>query len=273
MDLRNAILARTLGDDTLADALNQYFPALKGRYNSEVAKKLLSRLPTEELPTEPRAASSFRSRVSLLLEYAVIDLLADFLNQDLEHVNVTYNTLNEFADFFIRDEQWDIQLRIDIKTLHDLSLEASARYDTLQAEIREYDDYLLFIAWSWQEIDHLGVRVVIPAILDGIFIPAREVARERDLRQELAEGSFDSITGQAMAKGGKKDTNFGKMGRLVHNSRRDAPDLSPRLKSVLSLMAAQDAAKASEPTELKAVEELADVADASSDVTARTDEE
>ncbi len=197
----------------------------------------------------------------------------DFLGEDLEDVNVTYNTLNEFADFFIRDDQWDIQLRIDIKTLHDLSVEASARYDTLQDKIRDKDDYLLFIAWSWQEVDHMGVQVVIPAILDGIFIPAMEVARERDLRQELADGTFDSTTGRPLARGGKLDSNFGKMNRLVHISRREAADLSPRLKRLLSLMATQAEARAVEPIELKVVEELADVEAASSEVTARTDDE
>jgi hypothetical protein len=268
MDLVNALQTRSHGENSLPDALNALVPALITRFNSEVAPRLLSRLPTETLPTEPRAASSFRSRVSLLVEYSIIEMMADFLREDAPGLNVTYNTTNEFADFFIRDEHWSVQLRLDIKTLHDLSAEASARYRELEAEIRPFDDFLLFVAWQWKQIDYEGIGVVVPAVLGAIFIPGIEIARERDLRQLLSGGSFDQA-GRPLAASGLLDTNFGKMNRIVHADRRNSPDISLRIRGLLELMAVQAEARSTLPAELEVVEDLADEIDV---VTESTDE-
>lgn len=257
MDLRNAIQTRALGVDTVPTVLNTLLPAMIVRFNSEVAPRLLSRLPSEELPTTPKAASSFRSRVSLLVEYSLIEMMADFLNEDSPGLNVTYNTTNEFADFFIRDDAWGIELRVDVKTLHDLSDEASARYTELQSDISEHDDYLLYVAWQWKTTEYHGPKLVVPAVIGGVFIPGIEVAIERDLHRILSGGSFD-LSGNPLAKSGLRDTNFGKINRIVHASRRMSSDLSPRLQELLRLFDRQAIARAEAPAAMKAVEELAD---------------
>lgn len=269
VSILNAARTRAIGEDTLPDALNALIPAIVARYNSEIAPRLLSRLPTEELPQDPRAASSFRSRVSLLVEYFAIELLADFLLDDGPGLNVTYNTTNEFADFYVRDERWSVLLRIDIKTLHDLSAEASARFRELQTELREHDDYVLFIGWQWKEITHAGVNVIVPAMIDGLFLPALELAAERDLRQTLSGGSFDAV-GRALAASGEPDSNFGKLNRIVHNTRVGHPDLAPRLSRLLALMHVQAETRSEVPPTMAVVEMLAD---ADADVTESTDEE
>lgn len=267
--------ARSQGEeDVVVEAFNSLVPAVQARYNSTVGPTLLSRLPSEALPNDARSASAFRSRVSLLVEYSVIRMLADFLEEDTGgRLHGTFNTLNEFADMFIRNDNWEIELRIDIKTLHDLSIEASARFDSLQNEIRPDDDYLFFIAWKWQRTIHLGIDLVMPAMIGGLFIPAIEVAQERDQRQLLAGASFHPTTGVPLAKGGKPDTNFGKMNRIVHPSRRYAPDLAPRIDLLLQLMDVQAEARTEEPVELAEAEALAEVAVGSPDVTETTAEE
>jgi hypothetical protein len=272
MDLQNIVQTRSLGVNALPDALNALVPAIVARYNSAVGPLLLSRLPTEELPTDKRSASSFRSRVSLLVEYSIIEMFAEFLAQDAPGLNVSFNTLNEFADFFVRDDMWNVQLRIDIKTLHDLSDEASARYTSLREEIRDDDDYLLFLAWQWKTINHAGIEVIFPAVISGLFIPGIEVAKERDLRQILSGGSFELDTGIPLAASGNKDTNFGKMNRIVHNSRLDASILTPRIQQLLNLMEVQAVARTEVPAALLAVEVLADQADPTVDVTDSMDD-
>lgn len=257
MDLNNAIQTRNNGEDTLTFALNTQLEALKSRFNKEVSPSLLGRLPTEELPTERRAVSAFRSRVSLLLEYCVIELLAEFVDEDTQGAaKVSFNTLNEFADFFVRDDQWQRNLRIDVKTMHIESLEASARYDTRREEILPDDDYLLYLTWKWERVSNRGVELDYPIIIDGVFIRAIKVAEERDRRQVLAGGSFDE-DGYALAESGNKDTNFGKINRLVHNTRKHSQDLDPGLQKLLRIIATQPALSA-EPEPLKLAFLLAD---------------
>lgn len=269
MSLYNALQTRSSGARTLPDALNAMVPALVTRYNSEIGPRLLSRLPDEKLPTEPKAASSFRSRVSLLVEYSIIELLADFVTEDQPELNVTFNTLNEFADFFIRDENWVVQLRIDIKTLHDQSAEASARFTQLQSEIREFDDFVLYIAWQWQTHQFEGRKLVMPGLLGAVFIPATVVAEERDRRQGLSGASFSDDGLPLTARGGR-DSNFGKVDRIVHSSRRSAADLDPLITQLLVLSQSQADSSSSVPEELARVEDLANEDD---EVTDNTDDE
>ncbi|WP_146362784.1 hypothetical protein [Arthrobacter yangruifuii] len=259
MSLKDAIKARKTGSDAVPSVLNALLPGIVSKFNSEVAPKLLSRLPTETLPESPRAASSFRTRVSLLVEYSFIELLSEYLSKTSPGLNVTFNTTNEFADFFIRNNRWDVELRVDIKTLHDLSDEASARYTALQQSINHQDDYLLYLAWQWRELDYSGVNVIIPAVIGSVFIPCIEVAQERDRHRLLSGGSFDR-KGYPLTSSGLRDTNFGKLNRLVHKQRRGASDLSPRLRQLLGLLNYQVAARAGMPAEMHEVESLAESA-------------
>lgn len=269
MSLADAIQSRNLGGDALTSALNTQLEALKTRFNSGVSPSILGRLPTEELPTEPRAVTSFRSRVSLLLEYSVIQLLAEFVEDDTQGTSqVTFNTLNEFADFFVRDGEWRRDLRIDVKTMHIDSLEASARYTTRMQEIRPNDDYLMYLTWKWERSFYKGVKLDYPVIIDGVFIRAVDVAEERDRRQLLANGAFDD-EGYPLAESGNRDTNFGKINRLVHNTRKNSPDLDPGLQKLLRIIAAQPIL-AAEPEQLKIVFSLADEVD-SDDTSSETE--
>lgn len=268
MSLLQAISNRRNDSGRVADELNALVPALLSRFNSDVGPKLLSRLPSEALPETPRAASSFRSRVSLLVEYSLIEMLGAFLRDEDNGMNVTFNVTNEFADLFLRDENWNIELRIDVKTVHDLSAEASARYTVPASAVAPHDDYLLYAAWQWREKDWGVNKVIFPSIIDALFIPAIEVIKERDARQLLANGSF-AADGTPLAASGRRDSNFGKFNRLVHPSRRDASLLEPRIRRLLDLLENQTAARAEVPESMSRLEALAE---ADAPVTASTDE-
>lgn len=235
MDLYDAVKGRFRDPEMLPVALNQLTEPLVSRFNSEVSPELLGRLPSETLPIAARNLSAFRSRVSALIEYSLINLLSEFCSSDAPGLHVTHNVTNQFGDFFIRDSQWIAELRLDVKTLHDESAEASARFDLLQEEISESDDYLLYVPWQWSTTSHEGVTLAIPVLLGALFIPAIEVAAERDLRQILSGGSFNS-SGRALARSGNLDTNFGKINRLVHQSRRSDPQLTPRMLKLLQIL-------------------------------------
>lgn len=273
MSLYNAVMTRRLGDNTLPEQLNALTVALIDRFNSEVSPTLLSRLPSEELPTAARNLSAFRSRVSSLIEYSLINLLAEFFTFDAPGLHVTHNVTNQFGDFFIRNSDWGAELRLDVKTLHDESAEASARFDLPMAEISDYDDYLLYVAWQWTTKLHDGVTLAIPVLLGAVFIPAVEVATERDLRQVLAGGSIDA-DGTPRARSGKVDSNFGKVNRLVHNTRRRSDDLTPRLRRLLEMFDLQQradaAGQADRATLIEAGVATSDMP--SPEVTASTDE-
>lgn len=258
MSLLNAIQTRNIttpdtGDhlEDLAQALNELCEPLVRRFN-EISPVMLGHLPSEPLPTGHREVLSFRSRVALLVEFYVVETLARFIREDEdERVLITFNTTNQFADFFFRDFSYEVRLRVDVKATHLESREASARFSTPIAEIREHDDFILYANWQWDSFNHEGQTVDAPRLLGALIIPAITVAKERDRRQLLSGGSFNE-SGAALAKGGNVDTNFGKVNRIVHSSRLNSPDLDPRL---LSLATSSYLATSTEP-ELTSLNEM-----------------
>lgn len=222
--------------DNEAQRLNELFEAIQTRFNSDIAPRLLGTLPTETLPNTPTSQTGFRSRISLLIEYSVITLLSEYLCVDSDGTQrVTFNIINQFADCFIRDGMtWQRNKRIDIKTTHVASDEASARYDTPIEDIDQEKDWLLYIVWDFRCRDFIGLTLRCPQILDGVFLRGITVTRERDLRQILAGGSFDK-NGKPLTNNGTKDTNFGKVRRIVHASREKSPDLDPDIAHLLHM--------------------------------------
>lgn len=139
----------------------------------------------------------------------------------------------QFPDFYIRGPNGEVLLRIEAKALHDESAEASARFDLPTREIQPSDDLLLYMVWALRTTPVVP-RLEYPKVLEALVVPAIDIAEERDRRQVLAGGRIDAHTGEPQAPPTwKKDTNFGKVARIVHNSRRDAPDLSPHVRAFL----------------------------------------
>ena len=221
-----------------ADRLNnQLLKPLVRRYNHEYAPEFLARLVTEEFTTaDTKGVSAIRARIGLLVEYAFVDILHEMIEEDsFGASHVTFNTTNQFADFFVRDADWNIALKIDVKAFEGESAEKSPRFDIPIGQVDRERDFVLIARWGWSEIERSGKRMVIPGIEDSVIVSGYELALERDLRQKLINGSFDA-DGLPLAASGNADTNFGKLNRIIHASRLGSNDLDPYVKEMYRIV-------------------------------------
>ena len=88
--------------------------------NDNFAPKYLAKLPRqiEPLPTETRQLSSYRTRIGILLEYALSTTLAYFLNERYgDQYLLTFATSHEYPDFYLRDNTFSALLRIEMKAV------------------------------------------------------------------------------------------------------------------------------------------------------------
>lgn len=231
------------GLQPVVDALNKDYilPAVT-RYNSEVGPRQFGRIRTEKVPTAPRRLTEFRGRIGSLIEFALGNTLDDmFRDEHGFELRLSFVVTQTFPDFHVRDGGGVVVLRIDCKLLHDESVEYSARFETLTKDVDPSRDLLLYVAWQWREIDFGSGRVTYPHILEALVLPVADIASERDLRQELAGGRFardGRPQVRAKPRPGKRgrpkewstDTNWGKIDRIVHTTRRTRRDqLSPNI--------------------------------------------
>lgn len=259
-DLRNLIQARFAGPDPLVEALNASL--LRGaitRYNSEFGPRYFGRPPSEPIPTEPRRLTEFRTRIGPLIEYGLGVTIDAMLEEDYhEDLRLSFVPATRFPDFYVRNAVGEILLRIDAKALHDESAEYSARFDLTVDEIQPLDDLLLYIAWAWDEIAPAGYPLVYPKILEGLVVPAIDIAEERDRHLAERGGRLDEAGRPVVPPRWNIDTNFGKINRIVHPRRRDAPDLTQHVRAFLAFArrhadavrrAGEGTAAEAEPTE------------------------
>lgn len=238
------------GLQPVVDALNrEYVAPAVTRYNSEIGPRQFGRLRTEKIPTAPRRLTEFRGRIGSLIEFALGNTL-DTMFSD-EHgfeLRLSFVVTHTFPDFHLRDAAGVVVLRIDCKLLHDESVEYSARFDTAARSLDASRDLLLYVAWKWHEIDFGAHRVTYPHILEALVLPAIDIANERDVRQDLVGGRFGRAGRPivpARPRPGRRgrprqwgtDTNYGKIDRIVHGSRRAKPDeLTPSIRQFLKFI-------------------------------------
>lgn len=226
--------------DTITIQLNEnLLEPLLTRYNTGYATENFYHLPEEEDAEDK--PESIRGRISLLIEYALISILHETIEKDTNRrCAVTFNTVNMFADFFIRSNAKPAKplLRVDIKTFHKESIEASARFDTKAADIDQNRDYLLIVRWDWDDTISVmnGKHVRYPKIQDAVFVSCQRLAEERDLRQRETAGGFDR-EGGPLSNSGTRDTNFGKLNRMVSQSRsRNLSALDPYVRKLYEIV-------------------------------------
>jgi hypothetical protein len=235
-NLRNLIAAKARNPSQLVEALNQTGQGLVTRYNSESGPRLFGRRPAEQIPSEPRRLTEFRARLGALIEYALgFDLRAMIFEDSAKALFLTFVVNNQFPDFYIRDANWQVLLRVDSKILHDQSAEKSARFELPLSEIRQADDFIMYTAWRWARTTRTGTDVVYPHVSEILFVPAFDLAQERDRSLELRGGRV-LADGTPLVSSGERDTNFGKVDRMVHVARRDAADLSPHVRTFLEFV-------------------------------------
>jgi hypothetical protein len=235
MSLPNLIANRSpAGMRALVDALNTYCGAAIVRFNSEFGPRYFGRPPDEPIPTEPGRLTEFRTRLGSLIEYGLGVTIDAMLQSDYgEQLRLSFVPANQYPDFYVRGPAGEVLLRIDAKSLHDESAEYSARFDLPVVEIHPADDFILYVAWSWTTVDFSGFPLVYPRVLEGLLVPAIDIAQERDIHLSLRGGYFDAANRPRVSPSGLADTNFGKINRIVHTSRRGASDLSPYVQDFL----------------------------------------
>ena len=234
----NLIRLRSLDQlRSVVEYLNRsLLPAIITRYNSEFGPRYLGRLPNESIPTETRRLSEFRTRLGVLIEYGLGITIDEFLYDDKEEVYLSFVVNNQYPDFYVRDQNGNILLRIDFKSLHDESAEKSARFELPMAQVRTDDDLIAYVAWQWRRMKLSGYDVIYPHLLEGLFVPAIEIASERDRRHTSRGGTF-TIDGKPLLVNGNPETNFGKIDRIVDTSRLTSPDLSSTIREFLTFIA------------------------------------
>lgn len=242
-DLLQAIDRRYVDREAVVDALNSdWLPPVVTRYNSEFGVRYFGRPPEEPIPVEKRLLTTFRTRLGSLLEYGLGVTLDSMLEDEYgSDLRLSFVVAHEYPDFFMRGADAGVLLRIDCKLLHDESAEYSARFELPRSEIDPDSDFLLYGAWQWRATRYNDLVVVYPHVLELLFVPADDIAAERDHRLEHQGGRLDE-DGIPWLLGGARDTNYGKINRIVDGSRRHARDLPPSVAEFLAFTARHAAA-------------------------------
>lgn len=241
-DLRPLLARRGEQLQPLVDALNAAVlgPAIT-RYNSEFGRRYLGRAPSDPIPTAPRLLTTFRTRVGVLIEYGLGVTMDAILDADYrDDLRLSLEVINQYPDYHLRDRSAASLVRIDSKVLHTESDEFSARFDLPTGALLQ-TDLLMYVAWEWRTVSPPGGQIVYPHILEGLMVPAVDLAQERDERTLLVGGYFDAdgIPRAAPRRSGipperwEVDTNFGKINRMIHTTRRDSPELGPNVRAFL----------------------------------------
>jgi len=185
------------------------------------------------LPTDTRQLSSYRTRIGTMLEYAISTVMARLLQEKYgDEFLLTFATSHEYPDFYLRDNTLVSLLRIEMKAVDADSDEQAARFGTPTAWIDNDRDLLLLVGWKWDELKDSAGTVVgeYPRIFVSTVLPAGAIAEERDARLYITGGKIDGE--QVLVYSSKQGDyvpdpgNYGKFWRIIHESRRDSPELS-----------------------------------------------
>lgn len=221
MNLPELIATAKTDIQPLVDGLNgDLLPGTITRYNSEYGLRYFGRPGAEEIPTEKRRLTEFRGRLGTLIEYGLGVTMDSILQDDYgPALRMSFVVSHQYPDFFVRGPQGEVTLRIDCKALHDESAEYSARFDLKTSLIDPSTDLILYVAWRWAKGSLNRHELVYPHVVEGLFIPAIEVAQERDRHLILRGGRFTEAGVPVVPPNDQVDTNFGKINRVVHNTR------------------------------------------------------
>src|SRR5262249_46720143 len=116
------------------------------RVNTEFALPLMSKLPSERLPTNERNLTDARTRIGLLLEYSLqLPLQSPLGDVGVAVHRLSYVVANRYPDLAIRTSDSEVLFRLEVKALELVSEEKSANFDALVREIHPDRDLLCVI--------------------------------------------------------------------------------------------------------------------------------
>ena len=242
-------------DDLLAQekwdihAISDYFEALLekavGEVNAEFSPQQLGKATREEepLPTDTRQLSSYRTRIGIMLEYAISTALARLLKKEYgDKYFLTFATSPEYPDFYLRDNAMTALLRIEMKAVDAESDEQAARFSTPTIWIDNNKDMLLLVGWKWEDLHDPNGSLVgeYPFIFASTILPAGEIAMERDRRLTITRGKIEGeevyVYSRKESKYVRDPGNYGKFWRIVHSTRRRSGQLSDALRKFMDFL-------------------------------------
>ena len=213
--------------------------------NANFSPKRLAKLPRqiEPLPTDTRQLSSYRTRIGMVLEYALNTTMACLLNERYgNQYLLTFATSHEYPDFYFRDNTLAALLRIEMKAVDADSDEQAARFSTPTIWIDPLRDLLVLVGWEWKDILSEDREVIgeYPHIFASLILPAAEIAKERDARLAITGGKIEGEQVYVYSKR-KEDWvpdpgNYGKFWRIVHTTRQDSEELSDTIRKFMNFL-------------------------------------
>lgn len=221
--------------EEICEFISQLMPQVITSVNDHLSPRNLAKLThdQEKLPQEKKKLAAYRTRLGSILEY-FIAMELDKLYYELlkDELRVTFAYAHEYPDFFVRNGRLTQSARIEMKAVDAQSEEQAARFSVLQALIQEEKDVVLLIGWEWKT-DTLPNKIeyTYPFIFSFVVVSASDLASERDRNVELRGGRVSQDGIYVKKRGGNGELtldkgNSGKILRIIHDSRKDAFDLS-----------------------------------------------
>ena len=201
---------------------------------------------SEPLPTAKRQLSSYRTRMGTILEYALSTAVHDALVRRYGgDLVLTFASAHEYPDFYLRDGQLNVKLRVEMKSVDADSDEQAARFDVPTVEIDPARDLVVFVAWEWKPSPSGTVVGERPFIFARLAALCSELAAERDRRLLDLGGR---IEGKRVLVPSKKTPgqmvpdpgNYGKLWRIIRSQRRGASHTSDDVRRFEEFLRALD---------------------------------
>lgn len=140
----------------------------------------MSRRSTEIPPRDSRHLTDTRTRVAILLEYALGYHLNEVLREANNELFCSAVLWNVFPDLLIRTSNGTPVFGLEVKALHAAAEEKSANLSTPLAVINRRD-YVVVMVWSWSVVEQDGTEMLHPRVLSVDVFSAWDLARIRDL--------------------------------------------------------------------------------------------
>lgn len=218
----NKIVDEGVGLDKKIELLNDHIlPKVKNVLNNQYVSKNIARLPKDQepIPSHPRNVTEVRTRVGLLIEFSLGNILQDKLP---ESCFISYGSTQAHLDLVIRDSSYEPKLRIEVKSMEDIAEEKAPSFDKLLQNLHDQKDILMIAIWGWKRVEG-SKRARYPHIYRIKAFKAYEMAKARDLfwvhsprgNRLNAIGLFGPLIKGENEELKEEEGNMGKLTRIV----------------------------------------------------------
>ncbi|AXH00730.1 hypothetical protein DVJ83_16425 (plasmid) [Deinococcus wulumuqiensis] len=213
-------------DELLVHLNEELLPSLITSLNNS-SPQHFGKLDHEPLPKNERNLTDARTRIGVLLEYALAFALDDVLKHG--DYRAGFLVANQFPDITTRHVGTFAQgVRLEVKAIQAVAEEKAANFGTLVRDILPEQDILCVLLWDWHTVALGTTQVDYPHIYRAFALDARVIAKIRDILWLSQTGDYQSpklidIAGALVPINYDADTttykleekNLGKLTRLI----------------------------------------------------------